>query len=299
MNKRFLFIGPDADDYKIMYKDFQSEGDGIVFWVPLNHSVLWTENYIKESDVYDEIANIDTVIVAARVYEKMGKILSKLIRRKNMKSNLVLYMSDVVFSYSFELKQAKEDFDFVFTYDEGDAKRYCIYFCQEPFSYKNFGVIEKEYDLCFVGSAKNRLNKIINIFENATKNNLKCLFYIFGVEEKNQKYSDKIKYNCFLDFESVIQLAIKSRCVLEILEEDMYSPTTRFAESILYGSALLSDSKFFVNKKFENVFYFSDEKSINWEQIINLKNIVPNPDSELFSLESMKKTITKVIENEI
>lgn len=294
----YLFIGPDNDDYKIMYKDFEEPEKGsYACFVSLSDSIKSCMKTIKMIEIAEKHREKLCIIVSARIYEKLGSILSTFLKYHYEYAIFLLYLVDVVPAYQFAIEQAKEEFDLVFSYDEMDAETFGLYFCQEPFSMYKIEPLEEKYDLSYIGSAKNRLEKILKLYEKAKEHGLKCDFYIYGVPKAEQRYYDEIHYNSFLTFEELLKHVVQSRCLLEVLEKDMYSPTTRFAEAVLYKKKLLSDSpKFRQNLKYSNVTYFQDIDSIDWRTLIKKEEFILGDSCEIFAIEHMKETIKERIQ---
>lgn len=289
----YLFIGPDATDYKIMYKDFANQGEKYYScYIPLDVSI--EQGYVLLNMSIKEIIldNKIIIIISGRVYERLGNHLLTYLRNKFVYSRICLYLVDVIPSYLFDIYRERRHFDEIFTYDKADAQKYNLQFCQEPFSYYECTNSKEQCDLIYVGSAKNRIDKVIEVYDSATNAGLKCLFYIFGVDNENIIYRDGIAYNQFLSFDKVLEITCCSKMILEVLENDMFSPTTRFAEAILYDKVLISNSpQFTYENPYNNVVYYSDANEINWYELRKIKVSASKEQKELFCIDNMIKTI--------
>lgn len=287
------FIGPDARDYRIMYSEFDDIKKYSFLFFPSNEKTkrqcyVDIDCFIKDNNIIGKTL----IIVSGRVYERFGNKLVVFLKNRIKGAVVVLYLVDVVPSYCFEIDDACFAFDKVFTYDEGDSRKYNLEFCQEPFSKYNVDDENVLFDLSYIGAAKNRTDTIISVYNSATAIGLKCMFYIFGLEEEKQINLPGIVYNRFIDFDEVIRSVKRTRIILEVLEKDMYSPTTRFAEAVLYDRILISNSpRFKNNNDYKNVIYFEDANKIDWAQILNKKVFIDDNLKQIFSIERMKNTI--------
>lgn len=240
------------------------------------------------------------VIILARLYEQYGESMLCYIREKFPKCKIVIYMTDLVCTMRFSLDKAKEDFDFLFSFDKEDAEKHNIYYLLGPFSARLLEklpeVQEPEYDVTFVGAAKNRYNCLISLYETLIQKGLKCNFRITGVPETHRRYSEEIAYQR-IDFEEVLMLVKQSRCVLEVLQEGGYSSTARYAEAMLLGKNLLTDCRALSEEenKEQNIFYFQNIEDIPFEKLRQEQAYDRNKYVEKFSIQSFIHTIDEVI----
>lgn len=142
---------------------------------------------------------------------------------------------------------------------------------------------KKNSDIFFVGEAKDRLRKLLDIYEIFTSNGLVCDFYITGVPNNLQKYSDKIHYNIRLSYEEVLQHIHRACGILEITQYGTCGLTMRFFESLIYDKVFFTDNKYLMNKKFGKYpkifiidhfkkFYFDKNKYIAATKLSNSYN---------------------------
>ena len=99
------------------------------------------------------------------------------------------------------LTMLKANFDYVFAFDKMDAGKYG--FSYFPLIYTGVNCQEScpcNVDLFYVGQAKDpaRYDKLIEIFEQAQREKLKCDFNIVGVAEENGRF-DAIGHETFDD----------------------------------------------------------------------------------------------------
>ena len=158
-------------------------------------------------------------------------------------------------------------FDSVCTFDPSDSKKYSLNLVPQPFFKPQILDSEKNIDLYFIGSDKGRLQQLISIKKNAELEGLKCHFHIipskrveYSKEEKNYLSSKEISY------EENLVIASRSKCLVEIVQENQSGPTMRTMEAAFLGCKLLTNRK----SASSDVFFHSNN-------IFILKNNVHTP----------------------
>ena len=141
----------------------------------------------------------------------------------------------------------KDYYDAAVTMNRYDAEKYGFLFCEywpALLPDKAFEV-EKASDVFFCGAAKDRLNKILSVYERLTDAGLKCDFWITGVPKKEQKYSPSIHYteevtNHWLSYDEILQRDMNTKCILEILPFGQNYSSLRVCEALWYHKKLLT-----------------------------------------------------------
>lgn len=176
-----------------------------------------------------------------------------LIRKKNYKN--------------FELVRASADY--LVTYDADEAKDYhiCLFDkqiyspIQEPTQPSKF-----DYDVYFLGFAKDRLDLIHRIYRKLSADGLKCCFIICGTKPEDRIEADGIIYSQPIPYAKNISYLQKSRCVLELVQAGSDGFTLRTQESICYHRKLLTNHLSITKQSFYEPGYistFSDETQID------------------------------------
>ena len=96
---------------------------------------------------------------------------------------------------SFSVERLKRDFDLVLSYNPYDVEHYNL--LQARMRLVDYNILKfegkyKKTDAFFVGAAKDRLDKIIHVYEQLSNAGLVCDFHITDVPQEKQKYTDKI-----------------------------------------------------------------------------------------------------------
>lgn len=168
----------------------------------------------------------------------------------------IVFFLDVYAARKLDIEGMKKVFTEMFIFDKSEASSLKISYYPNVYSKVFVKESEISSDVCFVGQAKNRYNEIIKVYEILSKNNIKCDFYIVGVEPENQKYKDIIKYGDFIPYKEACSYVKKSKCILEIKLQHCNSYSNRVMEAIANNKKILSNN---INIK-ELSFY--NEKSI-------------------------------------
>lgn len=240
---------------------------------------------IKKDIRYLDNGKKNCFIVYARDFEYFGRFFLRVIKRYYPDAYFVCYFGDVVSSFYMKMRLFRKNFSKLFSFDLHDCTQENMIHIQEPFSFYNF--TEKsnaEYDVMFVGAAKDRLVKILNVYKVLRQKGFKTDFHIVGVRDTEQLFADDIVYNKPLNYKEVLQHVIKSRCVLEILQKNASSPTTRYSEALIFNKFLITDCAYFKDRDDipENVIYFDQIKDIDWSKLnTDLKNVNPKFLKEL------------------
>lgn len=144
-------------------------------------------------------------------------------------------------------------YDLSFTIDKNEANKYgYIHF--DEFESKIEIEKSKDYpisDVFFAGKAKDRLPKLLQIYDTLTDAGLKVSFYITHapiserVERPGIEYADK-----FIPYSEMLYRTVNSKCVLEINQEEAIGYTSRFLEAVMFNKRLVTDNLLIKGTKF-------------------------------------------------
>ena len=328
--KHFVFLTLDSKESRFLYSGFEKIENGQILYmnrgIILNRftrpiiqrytnvgrgsvlAKLLTQGAIYRNFRSCEIDSTDkdlVFVLYARVYETFGKCITDALRKRYPNSKVCVYFGDILKWFRISLEQYLRDFDYVFTFDKSESERWGIHFLQEPFSYISLDEDTSSYlyDITYVGDARTseRYNAIIKVYEQCKNANLKCDFHITCVEKEKQKYPDEIDYNCFMDFEEIVKHVIESRTVLEIVQNNGFSPTTRYAEACIYGRNLITNCIGIKNGFYEkdnNIFLLNEDLKVDTEWAITPHSVNKEYYKEKFSIEKFVETIGSVIDND-
>ena len=299
MNHHYVFVGTDNDFFRTLYKGFEEKSDCTLQLIapttmkrpfidkvltskkiPLyNFRLAIRENInfrsLMKSQNDNQLGNYKSniVIIYSRVYERFGTAVLKYYRKRYSNCKLVCYYGDLIECHCCDIQDIKKHFDLVASFDKEQAAKYDIAYIHEPYSYTpKENKVAPIYDIFFVGAAKGerRLNMIHKIYNRLSSLNFKCLFYIVGVDEKNQ-INRQIIYNQPIPYHDVIEKIQKSRFILEVMQDDAVSPSSRFSESVIFNKGLITDCRVFTDDFLPpNVIRFNKIEDIDTEKIEKL-----------------------------
>lgn len=168
------------------------------------------------------------------------------LRKRYPNVRLVLYMQDLVsaFSIKHDIENYKRRFDLVISYDEGDCKKYGLIYHPTPYSRIDISnlSIQEESDVFFCGYAKSRYKKIFDVYYRCREERLKCKFFIIDLPQSEQIEGEGLIYDRKLSYIENLSYIMKSKCVLEIMQENATGYTPRLWESLMYDKHLLTDN---------------------------------------------------------
>ena len=160
-------------------------------------------------------------------------------------AKFVCYLQDLINTINnVNIEVIVNKFDLSISYDKGDANKYGLFYYPTPYSFHQSKMSNdiKQSDVFFVGRAKNRLNEILAIYVKLKEKGLSCDFNIIGVEPKDQLYAGDIHYNTLMTYEENLQHVMKTKCLLEIMQQGASGYTFRTWEAIMYDKLLLTDN---------------------------------------------------------
>lgn len=195
------------------------------------------------------------------------------IRENYPNSKIVLFMQDLIRRNTrLDFAAWRDSFDLILSYDKGDCDKYNLHFHPTPMS--ELEVVEdsglEHSDIFFCGYAKNRYAQIHEFYEKFTSLGLKCDFHIMQFPEGEKQISG-IHYDVHnLTYEQNIQHVLKSKCILEIMQEGADGYTPRVWESIIYDRHLISNNIMLKSAEFYNPSYMHMVDEVSSAGILDL-----------------------------
>lgn len=167
------------------------------------------------------------------------------VRKQSSKNRQVMLHNDLIAKKcNYDYLEVRKKVDLATTYDKAEAEKYGIaYFPETTYSKLLPDPQKPEFkqDVYFLAMAKDRLPKIIQVYDHLEKNGIKCLFQICGVKPENQVNREGIQYIEPISYKENLQHVLESKCILEIIQGGSSDITTRVLEAIAYRRRLLTD----------------------------------------------------------
>ena len=173
------------------------------------------------------------------------------------------------------------------TFDSNDAKRYMINY-NSQFYTKNIKLDKDnlEYDVLFLGRAKNRKGMILNLAEELKEN---------GINSKNIIIENE---KDFVPYEDYLKLLVKTKTILDIVDGNQSGLTLRCMESLFFSKKLITNNLDIVNYNFYNPnnILVLDENNINIpkEFIDSPYESLPKEIYEKYSLKNWVKQLLEI-----
>lgn len=145
---------------------------------------------------------------------------------------------------NMDIPYLKNTFDLIYTFSEIDQNKYGFEYTPDMYSKQSISKIKNYpfYDVVFIGAAKDRVKKILAIYEKLTAMGLSCWFCIVRAKEDEKKYKDKIFYtDKNVPFDEVISRQYHARCLLEITQEGAVDATLRFWDAVMYNKLVITN----------------------------------------------------------
>ncbi len=192
----------------------------------------------------------------------------------------------------------KEFYDAGVAVFKQDAEKYGLllheYYCYLPPVVSENS--QYESDVFFVGANKGRLPRVLDVYEKLTEAGLKCDFHITDVEPQDMKYSEDIVYNKRMTYEEALQRMLRTKCALEVIQDNDFYFSIRTIEALNFKKKLLTTNKSIVNYGLYNpeiIQVFERAEDINTEFITSSVSNDNFPNPELWSFESFEEYLER------
>lgn len=169
----------------------------------------------------------------------------------------------------------KTTYDQIYAFDPKDAKKYGFQYSKLIYAPGKFYEVPREkteYDLFYIGKAKDRYPILIEILKKAKSEGLKCKFFITGVPEEDQ-YEDKdITYNKRLSYGEVLEYIMRSNCIVDAIQRDSCGLTIKTCEAIVLGKKLIT-----TNHTVKEEPFFRESNILIYDEFKSIKEFINRP----------------------
>lgn len=201
------------------------------------------------------------------------------LKEKYSNSKIVLFYQDLVKTKNINIEKIRRKVDLILSYDKGDCEKYGLMYHPTPMSYVNIPQNNDlaQSDIYFCGFAKNRYALIHKLYKELSSLGLMCDFHIMDLPKGVEKICGINYEDRSFSYEENLQHVLKTKCILEIMQQNADGFTPRLWESIIYDRHLLTNnSKVYSSCFFNN--YIHDIKNLqNIQKWIN-KTVSYNKD---------------------
>lgn len=252
--------------YNVAYRHirFKSKSPILLPFVSVWHKVF--DSYLHIDD------NIKTVLI---VYDwnSLTKDLDffTFLKRRHKNLSIVYLFSNIVSISGAKVYniicRINKVFDLVFAFDKEDANKFGFEY--SPLIYTTEVQMppiadDLENDLFYLGMAKDRYDTLIELFEKATEEGLKCDFTIVGVPKEKQKYTNVIKY-APVSYDTAIRGMANAKCIVDIIQDNSTGLTIKNCEALAFGRKLITSNPHVRDVEFyhpENICVYNNQMSI-------------------------------------
>lgn len=259
--------------YKVAYRHIRFKSRSAVL---LPFVSVWHRSFEKYLHIDDGIKTVLIVYDWNTLTKDLEFFLYLKQRHKNLSvvylfSNIVAISGATYYKIADKLNNV---FDIVFAFDREDAiKRNFEY---SPLIYTTDIKMppiseETENDLFYLGMAKDRYDALIEIYEHASKEGLKCDFTIVGVPEEKRKYADKIKYTP-VSYDVAIEGMKKAKCIVDVIQGNSTGLTIKNCEALAFDRKLLTS-----NTNVREVDFYHPENICVYQVGMSIKQFIETP----------------------
>lgn len=250
-----------------------------------NHRTKVTNKLIQE------LGNKTFDVMLCMENMKFSKFFLDFLRSQNPNIKLFLFLWDTFDTQQPRYKDYLSKFDYVYTFDKDDAKRYQLKYFPDFYLEGKTEYIETKYDLCFVGSifyhsTKERASILYTIKTFCEKYNLKSFLYlkIGGTINDNPSYIKRLyrkirdrKFNNlinkftqygFIHYEALTleqfdEVCNQSKVIIDLNHRNRQGMTINAITALAKGKKLITTNKRIKEEPFydPNVIYILDDEN--------------------------------------
>ena len=169
----------------------------------------------------------------------------------------------------------KKSFDVVYAFDKQDANQYHIEFSYLVYSSSGEEDVQTDCDVFLVAKAKDRFDKIVNLYQKCLNEKLKCDFYVNCLSQEQVRRSKELllNQNIVLSYEDVVKKIHRTKCIVDIMQKGSTGVTLNVVEGICYNKKIISDN---IHLK-DEPFFDESRIYILGERTDSLKDFIISP----------------------
>lgn len=193
----------------------------------------------------------------------------KYIKSLNPNNVCIAFYFDLISKRNVDIERLKDHTDYIVSYDKKESKMYGVYYYETV----GYGPITEvttpsvfDYDVYFLGFAKDRLEQIHSTYNYLVNNGLKCKFIICGTKEKDQIQGEGLYYQSPISYIENLTNVNNSKCILDIIQGGSTAPTLRIKEAQVYKRKVLTNNENILSENYydgDNMSVFSKVENID------------------------------------
>lgn len=261
IDKKYIWFMPEFPFLKLVFGTLTNEDDVIV---------------VDSWDCLEKIRQLDAELVHFFVFfqpwaDRFIEIID-LLKMRFKNSFVFFYSYDTKVFRTVSLEKYKNIFDEIFIYDKEEAEKAEVSFYPGLYdkTYQNADNTLKKYDLVWSGYPHGRLDKLIDVYDSASKAGLLCHFVVVDDGTIEIVEREGIDYVERLLPENSLRITMEGKCSLDLKHSDDSALTIRVYEAVTYGLKILTDNSSILNFSYYDTSmmqYFDDIKEIDYSFI--------------------------------
>lgn len=212
-------------------------------------------------------------------------------------TNIVKYSGAIINNF---IDQLNKYYDVVLAFDPLDAEKYdfeyspLVYNIDDKYTNHNM-----DNQVFYVGTAKDRLSELIEVYKKLQSMGIKCDYNIAEVEETRVESTSGIKYNKRIPYSEVLCHIAKSECLIDIIQGDSSGLTIKTCEAVCYDKKLITTNQHVSEYSFYDPRYIRIIKNVDditqdfFDNDINV--CFRKEDKEYFSTEAFLERINEML----
>ncbi|MBV4420080.1 hypothetical protein KM800_12225 [Clostridium tyrobutyricum] len=226
----------------------------------------------------NDIKFFDTIIIFDR---GNTKYIAQYIANRYPNKRIIIWFWNSI-KYSISPKDFNNIPCEVWSFDKMDCKKYELNY-NTSFYFDNIILPKKDiyFDICFIGSDKNRMNTILSTQKLFSNLNLKIYYHVVASKKSNLK---QYNYKQMISYTKILEIISSSKIILDLVAEGQNGPTLRPLEAAFFHKKLITNYKNIQEFEFydsNNIFILGKDDINTLQDFVRGNYVAVNQDSIL------------------
>lgn len=241
---------------------------------------IWNKYCVLDGLTKDGSLEYFVIIVNNAIHRLSVKHLNKLQERENIHIFSLLLDPFDHLPRNVQKQLKAVNWEKVFSFQRSDCNKYGFEFTNRIYSradIEKYAVAnDPKIDVYFVGLAKDRMEKIYEIYRRLSNAGLKCDFTVIVGKDKVAEYQSKYVGITFktnrVPYTDILRKLAATKCILELCAEGQDGLTMRFYESVFYNKLLITNNRTALDSDLYNPEYMQVVKDYSRIDIPKIQN---------------------------
>lgn len=242
---------------------------------------IWNKYCVLDKLTEDDSCEYFIIIVNNAIHRLSVTHLNALQRKDNIHIFSLLLDPFEHLPINVQKQIKAVNWEKVFSFQKSDCLKYGFEFTDRIYSkadIEKYAVADApKSDVYFVGLAKDRMDKIYEIFQKLSGAGLRCDFTVIIGKDEVTKYQKKypgISFNTSrVPYSEVLRKLAATKCILELCAEGQDGLTMRFYEAVFYNKLLITNNKTAKESQLYNAAYMQVVENFSEVNIDRIKNM--------------------------